>query len=119
MSLAEREDMKRAMIGSRAFVLDKNKADGFLRQKTDKKAMERIYRNADKFEKNNTKALEYYQSGDCMNDCEHYDNCSNYIYSKGYNKAIDEMVNGIREILECNAIYNIDCISTLAEQLKR
>jgi len=34
------------------------------------------------------------------------------------NKAIDEMVDGIREILECNAIYNIDCISTLAEQMK-
>ena len=33
-------------------------------------------------------------------------------------KAIDEMVEGIREILECNAIYNIDCIATLAEQLK-
>lgn len=35
------------------------------------------------------------------------------------NEAIDEMVNGIREILECNAIYNIDCISTLAEQLRK
>lgn len=35
------------------------------------------------------------------------------------NNAIDEMVDGIREILECNAIYNIDCISTLAEQMKR
>lgn len=33
-------------------------------------------------------------------------------------KAIDEMVEGIREILECNAIYNIDCIATLAEQMK-
>lgn len=30
-----------------------------------------------------------YKNGDCMNDCEHYDNCSNYIYSKGYNKAVD------------------------------
>jgi len=39
-------------------------------------------------------------------------------YEEGYNKAIDEMVDGIREILECNAIYNIDCISTLAEQMK-
>ena len=37
------------------------------------------------------KALEYYQLGDCMNDCEHYENCSNYIYSKGYNKAIDDL----------------------------
>lgn len=34
--------------------------------------------------------LKHYQLGDCMNDCEHYDNCSNYIYSKGYNKAIDD-----------------------------
>jgi hypothetical protein len=32
--------------------------------------------------------------------------------------AIDEMVEGIREILEYNAIYNIDGITTLAEQLK-
>ena len=84
------------MRDSRAFVLDKNKADEFLRQKTDKKAMERIYRNADKFEKNNTKVLEYYQSGNCMNDCEHYDNCSNYIYSKGYNKAIDDVFNFLK-----------------------
>ena len=34
------------------------------------------------------------------------------------NKAIDEMVDGIREILECNAIYNIDCIVTLANRMK-
>ena len=33
------------MRDSRAFVLDKDKADEFLRQKADKKAIERIYRN--------------------------------------------------------------------------
>lgn len=33
-------------------------------------------------------------------------------------KAIDRMVEGIREILKDNAIYNIDCILTLAEELK-
>lgn len=35
-----------------------------------------------------------------------------------YNQAIDNFANGIREILKDNAIYNIDCITTLAEQLK-
>lgn len=34
--------------------------------------------------------LEQYKLGDCMNNCEHYDNCANYIYSKGYNKAIND-----------------------------
>lgn len=33
-------------------------------------------------------------------------------------KTIDRMVEGIKEILKDNAIYNIDCIITLAEQLK-
>lgn len=37
---------------------------------------------------------------------------------KYFNKAVDEMVEGIREILECNAIYNIDPITTLANQVK-
>ena len=46
------------------------------------------------------KALEYYQLGDCMNECEHYKNCSDYIYSKGYNKAIDDVMKKAREIQE-------------------
>jgi hypothetical protein len=41
--------------------------------------------------------LKAYKLGDCMNDCEHYDNCSNYIYLKGYNKAIDEFVYKISQ----------------------
>lgn len=61
--------------------------------------------------KNNTKALEYYQSGNCMNDCEHYDNCSDYIYSKGYNKAIEDVKNLITERLkkDCNMASCDDC----------
>ena len=39
---------------------------------------------------------EYLKSGKCMNDCEHYDNCSDYIYSKGYNKAIDDVFNFLK-----------------------
>ena len=39
-------------------------------------------------------------------------------YKLGYNKALDDFANGIKEILEDNAIYNMDCIYTLAEQLK-
>ena len=42
------------------------------------------------------KELRHYQLGDCMNDCEHYENCSNYIYSKGYNKAIDDLLEQVR-----------------------
>jgi hypothetical protein len=33
-------------------------------------------------------------------------------------KTIDRMVEGLKDILKYNAIYNIDCIITLAEQLK-
>ena len=36
---------------------------------------------------------EYLKSGKCMNDCEHFDNCSDYIYSKGYKKAISDFKN--------------------------
>lgn len=35
-----------------------------------------------------------------------------------YNQAIDDFADGIREILKDNAIYNIDCINTLVNQLK-
>jgi len=41
--------------------------------------------------------IQKYKNGDCMNDCEHYDNCSNYIYSKGYNQAIDEFAEQMKE----------------------
>lgn len=43
--------------------------------------------------------LRHYQLGDCMNYCEHYDNCSNYIYSKGYKKAIDDFAEKL-----CNEV---------------
>lgn len=46
------------------------------------------------------KELNAYKLGECMNNCEHYDNCSNYIYSKGYNKAIDDVMAKAREIQE-------------------
>ena len=39
--------------------------------------------------------FEAYNLGDCMNDCKHYDNCSNYIYSKGYNQAIDDFYDKV------------------------
>ena len=35
-----------------------------------------------------------------------------------YNQAIDDFADGIREILKDNAIYNMDCINTLVNQLK-
>lgn len=36
----------------------------------------------------------------------------------GYNKGIDDFTHSVKEILEDNSIYNMDCIYTLAEQLK-
>ena len=61
------------------------------------------------------KELRHYQLGDCMNDCEHYDNCSNYIYSKGYNKAIDDFAE---RIIEVYSYLPASIVKELAEQLK-
>lgn len=57
--------------------------------------------------------LKRYQSGGCMNECSHYDNCYDYIH----NKAIDEFVNAVKEKFpnDRNGIVNIELI---AEQLK-
>lgn len=48
--------------------------------------------------------IQAYKNGDCMNECEHYDNCANYIYSKGYNKAIDEFAEKLKYELNGNII---------------
>jgi L-lactate utilization protein LutB len=76
------------------------------------------------------KALEEvqaYKNGDCMNECEHYDNCANYIYSKGYNKAIDEFLKKICEKYteeESKGNYKQYCcnikqeLADIAEQMK-
>lgn len=67
--------------------------------------------------------LNSYKLGECMNDCQHYDNCSNYIYSKGYRKAIDDVVKTLIPRLT-DAIYPKDVegmknlINDVAEQLK-
>ena len=62
--------------------------------------------------------LQAYKLGDCMNDCEHYDNCSNYIYSKGYNKAIDDLVKAIKEHTTIAGTTYMCDIVLLAEQMK-
>ena len=69
--------------------------------------------------------FEGYKLGDCMNDCEHYDNCSNYIYSKGYNKAIDEFAERIKQcdVIEYMGSYVsyeeiASFIDEIAEQMK-
>lgn len=36
-----------------------------------------------------------------------------------YNQAIDDFANGVKEILEDNMIYNMDCIDTLVKQLRK
>lgn len=72
------------------------------------------------------KELRHYQLGNCMNDCEHYDNCSNYIYSKGYSKAIDDFVEKLDnhtfvEKIETNYSNSVSFmreIGKMAEQLK-
>ena len=53
--------------------------------------------------------LEHYKLGNCMNNCEHYDNCSNYIYSKGYNKAAQDFYDkalNFEDYIEPISIYN-------------
>jgi len=59
-----------------------------------------------------------YKLGDCMNDCEHYDNCSNYIYSKGYNKAIDDFAKRICDFGVYDHWGNTIDILAIAEDLK-
>ena len=61
--------------------------------------------------------LRHYQLGDCMNDCEHYENCSNYIYSKGYNKAIDDFILKI-QYNSSIADFMKDYLKEIAEQLQ-
>ena len=65
----------------------------------------------------NKLAEEYSKSGNCMNDCEHYDNCSNYIYSKGYNKAIDDFILKIQSNSSI-ADFMKDYLKEIAEQLQ-
>jgi hypothetical protein len=70
-----------------------------------------------------------YKLGDCMNDCEHYENCSNYIYSKGYNKAIDDFAEKIIDLVndfptveddwgELRPMQIEEMCNEIAEQLK-
>lgn len=55
--------------------------------------------------------LENYKLGNCMNDCEHYDNCSNYIHSKGYNQGIENFVKEIKKEYDNDACPNVsDCL---------
>lgn len=67
-----------------------------------------------------------YKLGDCMNNCDHYDNCSNYIYSKGYNQAIDDFerfmeiwAEKIEEIRHGQAFFTIQDIKYQAEQMRK
>ena len=58
-----------------------------------------------------------------MNDCEHYDNCSNYIYSKGYNKAIDDFAEELKKYTygRTNCVYveiPMYKVEEIVEQLK-
>lgn len=74
------------------------------------------------------KELEHYKLGDCMNDCEHYDNCTNYVYSKGYNAAIDEFVDKIYDVSDFvrepslisggYSVATLENIEKIAEQMK-
>ena len=88
MSLAEREDMKE-FIGKLIKQLEER-----IQENNGWEDDEFFGGQSNAFEWTIEKIIElekeYLASGKCMNDCEHYDNCSDYIYSKGYNKAIDD-----------------------------
>lgn len=66
--------------------------------KSFKKSIQADIEYAEKYEQlaNWLEELQAYKLGDCMNDCKHYDNCSDYIYSKGYNNAIDEFAERLK-----------------------
>ena len=69
------------------------------------------------------KELKHYQLGDCMNKCEHYENCANYIYSKGYNKAIDDFAEKLcnEDGIELDFLaldYLIEFVYEVSKQLK-
>lgn len=57
-----------------------------------------------------------YKLGDCMNDCEHYENCSNYIYSKGYNKAIDDFIRQLEAEVESSAKFIREYDDSIAQK---
>lgn len=38
---------------------------------------------------------------------------------QSYNQALNDFANEIKEILDNNIIYNMDCINTIAEQLNK
>ena len=59
-----------------------------------------------------------YKNGYCMNDCEHYDNCANYIYSKGYNKAVDDFAEKICVYGTYDYLGNVIDILEIAEKMK-
>lgn len=42
-----------------------------------------------------------------------------YTVENEYNQALEDMLKGLKEILEDNAIYNIDCVDTLVNQLRK
>ena len=57
-----------------------------------------------------------YKSGDCMNNCEHYDNCANYIYSKGYNQGTIDRAEELQKCREYGYKKAIDeCIKIIEE----
>lgn len=39
-------------------------------------------------------------------------------FNDGYKQALEDVLDGVKEILEDNAIYNIDCVDTLIKQLE-
>ncbi len=56
-----------------------------------------------------------YKNGDCMNDCEYYDNCSDYIYSKGYNQGT---IDRAEELQKCREYGYNKAIDDFAEQIR-
>lgn len=72
-------------------LINKLKRNSIFEKITDSRGMNTIEIIEEQPTAYDVEKLKHYQLGNCMNDCEHYKNCSNYIYSKGYNKAIDDV----------------------------
>lgn len=64
-------------------------------------------------------AIDIIQAGSKTNSGNNGNIAEYSVKEAAYNQAIDDFTNGVKEILEDNMIYNMDCIDTLAKQLRK
>ena len=66
--------------------------------------------------------LKDYKSGNCINNCKHYESCSEYLHKESYNKALDDFVNFASDmptVEEEDGTIRPMWLDEMAEQLKR